>query len=236
MKKLIDKFYSWTDLISNSSIAVDIEILLEQVDILYENSVVYPTKENLFRVFKECPYDDVKVVILGQDPYHNTFKDIPSACGIAFATENGYINPSLRVMFKELSRSGNSVYGNPVVQGKKLIDWCNQGVLMLNTSLTVEEGKPESHVRVWKRFTESLITSLSREKRDLVWLLMGKHAQAFKENIISGDIINTPHPMVDVYGNKDIFVGSNVFLNINDILIKQQKAPIQWGNKPFNYE
>lgn len=236
MNKFRNKFHDWNDLICNGPIGLEIEKLIEQVDVLYENTTVYPEKDKIFRVFEECPYNDVKVVILGQDPYHNKYKDIPSACGIAFATENGYINPSLKVIFKELSRTGFSIYGNPVVQGKKLIDWCNQGVLMLNTSLTVEEGKPGSHVRVWKRFTESLITTLSKEKRDLVWLLMGKHAQAFKENIVSGDIIYTPHPMVDNYGGKDIFVGSNVFLNINDILIKQQKTPINWGNKPFSYE
>jgi uracil-DNA glycosylase len=169
-------------------------------------------------------------------PYHNKYKDVPSACGVAFATENGFINPSLKIIFKELSRSGYSIYGNPVVQGKKLIDWCNQGVLLLNTALTVEEGKPGSHSKLWSRFTNSFIATLSREKRDLVWLLMGKHAQVYKENIISGEVIETVHPMVDVYGGKNVFVGSNVFIQINDILTRQNKTPIDWGCKPEGYE
>ena len=140
------------------------------------------------------------------------------------------------IIFKELSRSGFSVYGNSIIQGKQIVNWCNQGVLMLNTALTVEEGKPGSHSRMWNRFTNTLISALSREKRDLIWLLMGKHAQVFKENIISGEVIMLPHPMVDIYGGKDIFVGSNVFLNINDILIKQNKTPIEWGYKFKSYE
>jgi len=233
---MFDKFGSWKPLVMSTSLAGEVEDLSDQIDILYENTIVYPEKDKIFRVFEECKYDDVKVVILGQDPYPNIYNDKPSACGIAFATENGFINPSLRIIFKELSRSNLGIWGNPVVQGKQLINWCNQGVLMLNTALTVEHGKAGSHAKMWSRFTENLITSLSKEKRDLIWLLMGKHAQAYKENIVSGEIINIPHPMVDVYSGKDVFVGSNIFLRINDILIKQNKTPINWSNKPDDYE
>jgi uracil-DNA glycosylase len=233
---MFNKFGSWKPLVMKNSLAGEVEYLSDQIDILYENTTVYPEKDKIFRVFEECNYDNVSVIILGQDPYHNKYKDVPSACGVAFATENGFINPSLKIIFKELSRSGYSIYGNPVVQGKKLIDWCNQGVLLLNTALTVEEGKPGSHSKLWSRFTNSFIATLSREKRDLVWLLMGKHAQVYKENIISGEVIETVHPMVDVYGAKNVFVGSNVFIQINDILTKKNKTPIDWGCKPEGYE
>lgn len=233
---MINDFSSWKPLIMNSSLSGEIEYLQNHIEMLYENRIVYPEKNKIFRVFQECNYDTVSVIILGQDPFHNKYKDIPSACGVAFATENGFINPSLKIIFNELSRSGHSIYGNPIVQGKKLINWCNQGVLLLNTALTVEEGKPGSHTKMWKRFTESFITVLSKEKRDLVWLLMGKHAQQFKENIVDGHVISIVHPMVDVYSGKNEFVGSNVFLQINDILTKQNKTPINWGNKPINYD
>ena len=79
------------------------------MEVLYENSTVFPLRENVFRIFRECAYKDIKVVMLGQDPFPNKYKDIPSACGVAFATENGYINPSLRIIIKELNRYGYSI-------------------------------------------------------------------------------------------------------------------------------
>jgi len=199
--------------------------ILERIPNLKEiyKEEVYPIESQIFRAFNTTPLSSVKVVLIAQDPYPNLYKGIPNACGLCFATENGYTNPSLRVIFKELKNSGYQTN-----KGEDLISWAEQGVLMLNTSLTVEKGKPNSHSALWFNFTKHLITSLSRNNNQIVWLLMGKNAQELKKDIIDGYIVESVHPMVDIYSGKNTFVGSNVFLEVNKILEKLNKEKINW--------
>jgi len=194
--------------------------------VLYENTTVYPTKDKIFRAFKECDFKNVSTVIIGQDVYPGVYKGSPSACGLCFATENGYMNPSLRIITKELVNCGYIDAIDSVHMHRRLTKLPQQGVLMLNAALTVEAGKAGSHLKVWRAFIECLITQLSKAKPDLVYLLMGKEAQQLNKFIISGNIIETVHPMVDVYSGKNNFVGSKCFVEINKILEKENKTPI----------
>ena len=233
---MVPEFKTWNNFVKETGLDSRLDELLNNLDVLYENTIVYPEKNQVFRAFSECEYDNTKVVILAMDPYPGVYKNNPSACGVAFATENGYINPSLKIIFEELKRTGFPIYGNPVYQAKSLFNWCEQGVLLLNASLTVEQGLSGSHSKIWKPFTEHLITSLSKKRPDIIWLLMGRDAQKFKTNIVSGNILEVVHPMSDQYSGKKVFVGSDVFININKILIKNNKTPIEWGNKDIYYK
>lgn len=233
MKK---NLHSWTEFINSSEVIDKLEIIQDYIEVLYENTIVYPEKDKIFRAFEECDFNNCKVVILAMDPYPGLYKGKPSACGVAFATENGYVNPSLRIIFEELKRTGFPIYGNSTYQGKELINWCNQGVLLLNAALTVEQGLSGSHSKVWRSFTEQFIISLSSIRPDIIWLFMGKDAQAFKHNVVSGTVLQTVHPMSDQYSGKKQFVGSDIFLNINNILKESGKLPIIWGNKERFYK
>jgi uracil-DNA glycosylase len=195
---------------------------IPDLDELYKEEV-FPIREKVFRAFNATTLDNLNVVLIGQDPYPNLYKGEPSACGLCFATENGYTNPSLRVIFKELNRTFYKTN-----KGNDLVSWAPQGVLMLNASLTVKKGEPNSHAKLWANFTKHLITSLSKTQPDLVWLLMGKNAQEFKKDIVSGYIIEKHHPMVDIYSGKDVFVGSNAFVEVNEVLDKLDKVKINW--------
>lgn len=228
MSNIKDQLGSWYEFMLSNSTMGYLEKAYNNVEILYENTICYPTKENIFRAFKECDFKNVNVVIIAQDAYPGLFKGKPSACGLCFATENGFVNPSLRIITKELVNCGYIEPIDSVHVPRRLAKLPAQGVLMLNMALTVEHGKAGSHLKVWQAFTESLITSLSKAKPDLIYLLMGKEAQQINKHIINGTIIETVHPMVDVYSGKNTFVGSNCFVEINKQLISENKTPIKY--------
>ena len=133
----------WIDLVDEELT----ENLIQQLDVMYKTSEIYPYKDKVFRVFQELKPDDVKVVLLAMDPYPGYYNNAPSACGRAFATENGYLNPSLRNLLKELKDDVNIIETDYSLQS-----WVDQGVFLLNTALTVEAGKPGSHINLWKPF------------------------------------------------------------------------------------
>lgn len=181
----------------------------------------YPSKENVFRAFT-LPLEEVKVVILGQDPYHDG-----SATGLAFDNKIGSkISPSLRNILSEVyDDMGCTVQFN---SNSWLEHWHAQGVLLLNTALTVEPGKPGSHVEHWRNFTLDVIEQLST-KSDLIWILWGTHAQSFKP-FINRDhfVIESGHPSPLARGAKVPFKGSKPFSRANQILTELGKTPIVW--------
>ena len=184
------------------------------------NSIVYPKRGKTFRAFQMCPLESVKVVILGQDPYHDG-----SATGLAFANDGvGRVSPSLRNIIQTVKND----FGDVEVS-TDLESWAKQGVLLLNTALTVERGKAGSHLDLWMPFTRDIITRLSVEKPDLVWVLWGKKAQDYEKHIMypSGHtILKAPHPAAESYsGGKAGFFTCEHFKKINDKL----EQPIQWG-------
>ena len=185
---------------------------------------VYPEKGKTFRAFELCPLNSVKVVILGQDPYHDG-----SATGLAFANDGkGRVSPSLRNVIQTVKNDFGDVDVNP-----NLESWAKQGVLLLNTALTVQKGMPASHIDMWMPFTRDIITKLSLEKPHLVWVLWGKKAQEYHRHIMykaAHTILEAPHPAAEVYsGGKAGFFTCEHFKKINMALFKNKIEPIEWG-------
>ena len=183
---------------------------------------VFPEEKNVFNALKLTPFESVKVVILGQDPYHG----FGQAHGLSFSVQKGIpLPPSLKNIYKELQED---IGGDLPTEGD-LTHWAKQGVLLLNTVLTVEEGNANSHKGMgWERLTNRLIESLNELKHPVIFILWGKPAQD-KEKLITNPnhvILKAPHPSpLSAYRG---FFGSKPFSRVNDILIQQGQIPIRW--------
>ncbi|WP_314077493.1 uracil-DNA glycosylase [uncultured Granulicatella sp.] len=183
---------------------------------------VFPEEKNVFNALELTPFESVKVVILGQDPYHG----FGQAHGLSFSVQKGIpLPPSLKNIYKELQ---DDIGGDFPTEGD-LTHWAKQGVLLLNTVLTVEEGNANSHKGMgWERLTNRLIESLNELKHPVIFILWGKPAQD-KEKLITNSnhvILKAPHPSpLSAYRG---FFGSKPFSKVNDILIQQGQTPIRW--------
>ena len=183
---------------------------------------VFPEEKNVFNALELTPFESVKVVILGQDPYHG----FGQAHGLSFSVQKGIpLPPSLKNIYKELQED---IGGELPTEGD-LSHWAKQGVLLLNTVLTVEEGNANSHKgKGWERLTNRLIESLNELKHPVIFILWGKPAQD-KEKLITNSnhvILKAPHPSpLSAYRG---FFGSKPFSRVNDILIQQGQTPILW--------
>lgn len=194
------------------------------LDEQYRISTVYPPKEEVMSVFQTIAYKDVKVVILGQDPYHGPGQ----AHGMSFSVKKGVPHPpSLRNIFQELQ----SDLGYPIPEDGYLMKWAQQGVFLLNTVLTVRQGEANSHKgQGWEQFTDKVIEKLAERSDPIIFVLWGKPAQK-KKGIIEkmGDhhfIIESPHPSpLSAYRG---FFGSKPFSKINEKLTEWGKQPIDW--------
>ena len=187
---------------------------------------VYPPKEQRFRAFEECPWEKVKVVIIGQDPYHTPGK----ANGLAFdcpSTEK--VPPSLKNILTELDRDV-PVLSQPLVGLASTSSYLGhlpqQGVLLINTALSVVEGQPESHMQLWAPLIEEVVKKLN-EKDKLVWMLWGNHAKEFKKVITNPShlILEAGHP--SPFSVK-LFKGCSHFSKANAFLESNQMTPIYW--------
>jgi len=184
---------------------------------------VYPKGNDIFRAFQLTPFDKVKVVVLGQDPYHGAGQ----AHGLSFSVPTGVpAPPSLQNIFVELQRD----LGLPRPAGGDLSSWAEQGVLLLNATLTVRAEQAASHQgKGWERFTDEAIRCLSNERKGLVFLLWGRHAQQ-KESLIDGarhHVLKAPHPSpLSAYRG---FIGCGHFRTANELLVKQGLTPIDWS-------
>lgn len=188
----------------------------------YSAGQVFPPASLIFNAFNSCPFTDVKVVILGQDPYHEPGQ----AHGLSFSVPEGVpFPPSLRNIFAEL----NSDLSVPVSESGNLTRWARQGVLLLNATLTVRAHHAGSHQRRgWETFTDAVIETLSRNKEGLVFILWGGFAQS-KRSLIDGSrhlVLSSAHPSpLSAYRG---FFGNHHFSLTNQYLEKQGKQPIQW--------
>lgn len=188
-----------------------------------QGKVIYPPQNEIFTAFDLTPFSDVKVIILGQDPYHGAGQ----AHGLAFSVKDGIkLPPSLRNIYKELQDDLKI----EVSSNGNLTSWAKQGVLLLNTVLTVEEGKAGSHhKRGWETFTDTVIKSLSEKHEGLIFILWGAPAQT-KKKLIDLDkhiIVEAPHPSpLSSYRG---FFGSRPFSQVNAHLQKLGKKGIDWG-------
>lgn len=187
-----------------------------------KNCTIFPQSKNIFNAFDSSPFESVKVVILGQDPYHG----MGQAHGLSFSVQSGVsLPPSLRNIFKELVDD----IGCPFPKSGDLSHWAVQGVLLLNTLLTVREGEPFSHKdRGWERFTDQVIRTLSEQREHIVFILWG--APAGKKSILIDEtkhlVLKSPHPSpLSSYRG---FFGSKPFSKTNSYLLEQGLAPIEW--------
>lgn len=189
-----------------------------------KNHIVYPPSRLIFNAFNLTPFDKVKVVILGQDPYHN----VGQAHGLAFSVPDGIQPPpSLQNIFKEL----NSDIGMEIPQKGNLENWAKEGVLLLNASLTVRANMAASHARIgWQQFTDAAIRALSDKKEHLVFILWGNYAIA-KENLIDHSkhlVLKTVHPS-PLSANRGFF-GCHHFSRTNQFLINNGIQPVNWAS------
>jgi uracil-DNA glycosylase len=206
----------------------EIKSILNKINEKYEHAikkgdVVYPKFENIFKAFSLCEIEKTKVILIGQDPYHGENE----ANGLCFSVNlNIKTPPSLQNIFKELGYK-NDLFSN--TRSTDLSDWANQGVLLLNSVLTVEKDKAASHQSWgWQILTDLVIQYLSEEKEFLIFILLGNYAQSKKTliDITKHKIIETVHPSpLSAYRG---FFGSNVFVTCNEYLIQNQKEPIKW--------
>ena len=196
--------------------------LTEKVRAEYSTHHVFPNPKHIFRAFELVAPEDVKVVILGQDPYHTP----GVAHGLAFSTEHtNPIPPSLLNMFKEIEAE----FGGTPNRNPDLTRWANQGVLLLNASLTVRSGEANSHQEYgWHQFTDAIITALSDKESGVVFMLWGAFAQK-KEVLIDATkhlILKSAHPS-PLSAHRG-FLGNNHFKLANEYLKKQSKQEINW--------
>ncbi|MDK2819968.1 MAG: uracil-DNA glycosylase [Mycoplasmataceae bacterium] len=187
------------------------------------NKTIYPSKENRFNAFELTPFENVKVVIFGQDPYHS----VRQADGLAFSTKESKTPKSLANIFKELK----SEYHDITLSNNDLTPWVQQGVLLMNTSLSVEEGKPNSHAKIgWNIFIHNFIQFLNKEKEFLIFVLWGNNAKKLEEIICDKfAILKSSHPS-PFSANKGFF-GNNHFKKINEILTERNLKNIDWNLK-----
>lgn len=223
MSKILDLLINdWKNILSKE-FDKDYFIKLEQY--LYQDSqshVIYPPKKDIFKALNSTPFEKVKVVILGQDPYHEKNQ----ANGLSFSVNPGVdLPPSLKNIFKELE-SDLKIKNN---HNGDLQFWANQGVLLLNTVLTVRDGMANSHKNHgWEIFTDEIIKQLSAKNESVIFVLWGKNAQN-KIKLIDtrkNKIITSSHPSpLSAYRG---FIGSKPFTKINDELRKDNKEEIDW--------
>lgn len=188
----------------------------------YKLTTVFPEIKNVFRTFNLCSFDDVKVILLGQDPYHGEGQ----ANGLCFSVNDGVkLPPSLKNIYKELV----SDLGVPMPTNGNLDGWAQQGVLLLNATLTVRRAQPGSHQKQgWETFTDAVIKKLSDQKSNCVFILWGKYAQD-KGKIIDQDkhcVLSAPHP--SPFSVHSGFLGSKPFSKTNAYLKSVGKTPIAW--------
>ena len=187
------------------------------------NKIIYPSKSLIFNAFNLCDFEEVKVIILGQDPYHGP----DQAHGLSFSVrKNIPFPPSLKNIIKELE---NDIGVKFQQNDGNLSKWAKQGVFLLNTTLTVEKSKPLSHSKIgWELFTDKVIELLSEKKQNLVFILWGKHAQA-KIQLIDNSkhlVISSTHPS-PLSAHRGFF-GSKPFSQTNKFLISKNINEINW--------
>ena len=212
---------SWKEIFKNYPKRKELGITVDNINKKRQVATIYPPKELVFKVF-DLPLQDIKVVILGQDPYHNPGQ----ACGLSFSVNDGVPLPkSLINIYKELYDDLGII---PAKTGN-LEKWFKQGIFLLNSVLTVEEYSPASHSNVgWQDFTDYIIETISQKNNNVVFVLWGSYARSKKTLIDSSrhKIIESPHPSpLSAYRG---FFGSKVFSRINSYLEEVGKKPIDF--------
>jgi len=213
---------SWKELLHNEFVQDYFVKLATFVKKEYLSHTVYPPPKWIFRAFDECPLDTLKVVILGQDPYHTP----GVANGLAFsANEGSTIPPSLLNIYKEI----HTEFATPIPKSPDLSRWAQQGILLLNATLTVQKGQPASHQgKGWEDFTDKVIQHISSNKDHIVFILWGNFAKK-KESLIDLTkhlVLKSAHP--SPFSANNGFFGNNHFKLCNEYLKVHGRSPIEW--------
>lgn len=198
--------------------------LLQEVDEEYQNYSCFPPKDLIFSAFNHCALEDIKVVIIGQDPYHGEGE----ANGLSFSVNDGVkIPPSLRNIYRELTDDLGAIF---MPTSGNLEAWAKQGVLLLNATLSVRKDSPNSHKHLdWSKFTDGVIEKLTSEKQQLVFLLWGSFAQK-KGNKINRNqhlVLESGHPS-PMSANQGKWFGNKHFSQTNAYLTSKGMQPIDW--------
>ena len=206
---------SWYEQLEEYILSDNYQKVREYLDKRSEDTIIYPDAEQAFAAFKASPYESTKVVILGQDPYHDG-----SANGLAFST---YVKltPSLRVILNSMSEE----LGLKYYRSTNLIDIAEQGVLLLNTAMSVERKKAGSHLHIWKEFIDTVLSRLY-DKTYLVWMLWGNSAKEAVSPPQHHSVLSTNHPAAKIY-NPDVEFKPQ-FLKCNELLRSHGLSEINW--------
>ena len=216
------KFNSWREFVESEAEKPYFRKLMRKVDTEREKAEVFPSREDMFSCFRACPLGNTRVVIVGQDPYHGAGQ----AHGMSFSVKKGVrIPPSLQNIFKELRADLDC----EIPSHGFLENWAKQGVLLMNTSWSVEKGKPASHANFgWMEFSENILEMLNDFDEPLVFILWGAHAQKVGAKITNPKHlkIETAHP--SPFSANRGFFGSKPFSRTNDFLRKSNRGEIDW--------
>lgn len=213
----------WDELLKDEFNKDYFKLLSEKLEEEYATQTIYPAKENIFNALSYTPYKDVKVLLLGQDPYHGEGQ----AHGLCFSVMEGVIKPpSLVNMLKELKDD----LGYEIPNSGSLIPWTKQGVMLLNTVLTVREGQPNSHKKLgWTNFTDKIISCLNERRDPVIFLLWGANAKEKLELITNPHhyVLMAPHPS-PLSASRGFF-SCRHYSKVNEILKRIGKSPIDWN-------
>lgn len=213
---------SWMPMLSGEFEKAYFKQLADFVESAYETTVVYPPSSQVFRAFELCPFRKLKVVVLGQDPYHQAGQ----AHGLSFSVPDGQAHPpSLRNIFKELQADVQK----PIPSSGNLTSWAQQGVLLLNATLTVQQALAGSHQkRGWEQFTDAVIRKISEQAQHIVFILWGNYARKKQELIDQSKhlLLTSAHPS-PLSANRGFF-GNQHFSKANQYLQSKNKEVIKW--------
>lgn len=216
------RYQTWREFVEHEADQPYFRRLMNRVDAERQNYDVYPPRQDMFSCFAACPLDSVKVVIIGQDPYHRPGQ----AHGMSFSVRPGVkLPPSLQNIFKELI---DDIGGGMPTSGY-LESWAKQGVLLMNTSWSVRRGQAGSHADYgWMEFSENLLKMLNDYDQPLVFILWGAHAQKVGQVVTDPKHLKiaTAHP--SPFSAQRGFFGSKPFSRANDFLVKNNRKPVDW--------
>ena len=215
---------SWQAVLSDELQKPYFEELLVKVNEEYATTVCYPPKELLFEAFNQCSFENLKVVIIGQDPYHGDGE----ANGLSFSVNDGVkIPPSLRNIFREINTDLETLF---LPSSGNLVRWAQQGVLLLNASLSVQKDSPNSHKHLsWSTFTDAAVQKIAAEKENVVFLLWGSFAQkkGIKIDRSKHLVLTSGHPS-PMSANQGKWFGNKHFSQTNAYLKSNNKSEIDW--------
>lgn len=216
------KYNSWREFIEAEAEKTYFRRLIRAVDTAREKTEIYPAREDMLSCFAACPLGKIKVVIIGQDPYHGPGQ----AHGMSFSVRPGIkLPPSLRNIYKELE----SDLGMEPPKDGYLEKWAREGVLLMNTSWSVERGKPGSHAGLgWEEFSENLLEFLNEFDRPLVFILWGAHAQKVGSKITNSKHLKIQSAHPSPFSANRGFFGSKPFSKSNEFLVEHNQSPVNW--------